>query len=133
MKIAICGSMKVFPQMKELGKSLNILGHNIFLPNNEGTKVDYAKLEFHEQVKLKSGFISNYLEVIKECDVIVVANFDQDNKPNYIGSNTFLEMACAFALGKEIYILQELPEQENKLEIAGMLPIVLSGKLYLAS
>jgi nucleoside 2-deoxyribosyltransferase len=129
MKIAICGSMKVFAQIKELGKSLNNLGHNIFLP----TKIDYAKIEFHEQVKLKSGFISNYLEIIKECDAIVVANFDQDNKPNYIGSNTFLEMACAFALGKEIYILQELPEQDNMLEIAGMLPIVLSGKLYLTS
>jgi nucleoside 2-deoxyribosyltransferase len=129
MKIAICGSMKVFAQMKELGKSLNALDHNVFMPNSEGTKVDYSKLPFEEQVRLKSGFIKSYLEKIKECDAIMIANFDQENKLNYIGSNTFVEMAFAFALGKKIYIWQELPEQENKLEIAGMLPVALGGKL----
>jgi hypothetical protein len=90
-------------------------------------------LEFNQQVKLKSGFISYYLNIIKECDAIVVANFDQENKPSYIGSNTFLEMACAFALSKKIFILQDLPEQDNKLEIAGMMPISINNDLAMIS
>jgi hypothetical protein len=129
MKIAICGSMKVYEQMEILGQDLTSLGNEIVLPNIEGTSVDYSSLDIDEQVKLKSGFVSNYLKTIRKSDAILVANFDQKNKPNYIGSNTFLEMACGFALGKRIYIWKELPEQENKLEIAGMLPIILKQDL----
>jgi len=48
---------------------------------------------------------------------------------NYIGANTFLEMAFAYILKKPIFILNNIPEQPNTVEIEGLKPILLNGNL----
>ncbi len=45
-----------------------------------------------------------------------------------LGGNVFLEMGFAYALGKNIFLLNEIPEQSNRVEIMGMQPIVINGK-----
>jgi hypothetical protein len=38
-----------------------------------------------------------------------------------------MEIVTAYVLGKKIYILNNIPEQANKLEIQAMKPVVLNG------
>jgi nucleoside 2-deoxyribosyltransferase len=129
MKITICGSMKVYSRILSLKTKLENLGNEVIVPAKEGLSIDYSLLSQSEQIRLKAGFIKKYLPIIKNCDLVLVANFDLESGKNYIGSNTFLEMAFAFALDIPIYILHSIPDQNNWLEIAGMSPICLESDL----
>jgi predicted RNA-binding protein with PUA domain len=62
-------------------------------------------------------------------DAVLILNYDKNNIPNYIGANTFLEMGVALYLGKKIFLLNEIPEVENKEEILGMKPVVINNNL----
>lgn len=130
-KITICGSMSFFPHMEKLQKALEEKGFIVFTPSPEGTGMDYAQLSTQEQVDMKKYFIDTHIAKIRESDAILLANYDKDEKKNYIGANTFLEMAFAYILEKKIFLLQDIPDQSNTVEIAGFHPIVLGGNLDL--
>ena len=49
--------------------------------------------------------------------------------PGYIGANTFLELGFAYLLEKPIYLLHQIPDQPNQVEIMGLGPIVLAGNV----
>jgi nucleoside 2-deoxyribosyltransferase len=73
--------------------------------------------------------IGEHLVKIQKSDCVLVVNEPLKGIAGYIGANTFLEMGFAYALGKTIYTLNELPEQPNSLEIKGLLSTVISGDL----
>ncbi len=129
MKITICGSIKFFNEIKDLKNKLELLDYNIFSPAEDGTEIDYQKLTFEEQINIKSKFIDEHLDKIKKSDAILVANYDKNGVRNYIGANTFLEMAFAYVLNKPIFLLNDIPSQDNGVEIRGMKPVVLRGNL----
>lgn len=121
--------MLFFREIEQLKKELEDMGYIVFTPSPEGTGIDYSKLSEQEQVEMKKHFIDAHIEKIKESDAILLANYDKKEMTNYIGANTFLEMAFAYILKKKIFILQDIPDQPNTVEIAGLLPIVLKGDL----
>lgn len=127
--ITICGSMKFFNEIKELKMNLEILGFEVLIPSEEGTEIDYTKLTKAEQLALKQNFIDQHIDKIKKSDAILLANYSKNNIKDYIGENTFLEMAFAYILEKPILILNNIPEQSNTVEIEGLKPIVLNGDL----
>ena len=126
-KITICGSMKFFDEMEVLKSSLEEKGYEVFAPIKEGTGVDYSQLTIKEQSNVKQRYIDHHLQKIKDSDAIIVANYDKNKIKNYIGANSFIEMAFAYAFKKDIYILNGIPDQPNTIEIRGMKPIVLDG------
>jgi len=68
--------------------------------------------------------------VIQNCDVVLVLNYDRNGVKNYIGGNTFLEMGFAYILNKPIYLLNPIPEiPYYKTEIIAMKPVVIEGNL----
>lgn len=53
-----------------------------------------------------------------------------DDKVNYIGPNTFLEMAIALDYGKKIFVLNPILDSDrNYEELISMSPIVINGSL----
>ncbi len=108
---------------------LESLGFEVLIPSEEGTEIDYTKLTKAEQSDLKQNFIDQHIDKIKKSDAILLANYPKNNVQNYIGANTFLEMAFAYILRKPIFILNNIPEQSNTVEIEGLKPIVLNGDL----
>lgn len=128
-KITICGSMKFFSGIEQLKKELEGLGYTVLIPIKGGKGTDYSKLPKKEQADMKQFFIDKHIEKIQQSDAILVANYTKDNKKDYIGANTFLEMACAYVLKKKIFILNSMPEQANTVEIAGLKPVLLKGNL----
>lgn len=121
--------MQFFAEIKQLKKELENLGFEVFTPNEEGVETDYSKLSKSEQAGIKQGFIDKHIEKIKGSDAVLLANYTKNEVENYIGANTFLEMAFAYILKKKIFILNNIPEQPNTVEIEGLKPITLNGNL----
>lgn len=126
MTIALCGSMRVIDEMIACSRKLNQWGIDTHLPTlNE--PVDYALLPASQRATTKAGLIRNHVEKIKASDAVLIFNQTLDDRVDYIGANSFLEMGFAFAFGKAIYILNDIPIQPNTDEIVGMLPTCLRG------
>jgi nucleoside 2-deoxyribosyltransferase len=126
-RITICGSMHFFDEMLALKAELESMGFGVFMPDREGLDIDYAKLSQKEQIDLKQTFIDRHIAHIHNSDAILVANYNKNGHENYIGANSFLEMGIAYALGKKIFLLNDIPEQSNSAEIRGLKPIPAMG------
>lgn len=129
MNITICGSISFFNQMLELKNELEQLRHHVETPDLEGLNTNHSELSEQEHDDLKRSFINAHLEKIRQSDAILIANYTKNGQENYIGANTFLEMGMAYALGKKIYILYDMPHQQNNTEMRGLLPTLLKSDL----
>lgn len=116
-KIVICGSMRFVDGMKEWKQKLEAEGYAVYVP----TLFDFHKvrdeegdLEKFEEIKRRES--KNHFEKVKGADILLILNYDKDGKKNYIGGNTFAEIAYAIALNLchgrriEIYTINPLPE-----------------------
>lgn len=121
--------MSFFSEIRSLKTELEDRGFKVYTPSEEGTEIDYSLLTKQQQVEIKRNFINKHIRKIKDSDAILLANFTKNEKANYIGANSFLEMAFAYILSKEIFILHSIPNQTNTLEIEGLNPIQLQGNL----
>lgn len=127
MKVTICGSMHHIEGMKRAEELLIGLGHEVEIPNPREGEVDYHSLSDAERASLKSTLIQEHLDKINESDAIFVYNEEKRGVAGYIGGNTLMEMAFAFAQGIEIFLLRPAPDLGYADEILGMLPIVIDG------
>lgn len=116
-KVVICGSMRYVDQIREWQQKLESQEYEVYGP----TLFDFHKvrdedgdLEKFEEIKRRETKI--HFEKVGLADILLVLNYDKDGKKNYIGGNTFAEIAYAVALnlchGKniEIYTINPLPE-----------------------
>lgn len=124
--IAVCGSMKVRERMLAIEQELVARGFAVLLPNMNETG-DYVAMEEPEQYEFKNRMILDHLKKIQDADAVLVVNERLKDIDGYIGANSFLEMGFALANGKKIFLLNDIPEQANKVEIGGMKPVVLGG------
>ena len=127
MKVTICGSMHHIEGMKRAEEILTQAGHEVEIPNPREGQVDYHSLSDAERASLKSTLIQEHLDKINESDAIFVYNEEKKGVAGYIGGNTLMEMAFAFAQGIEIFALRPAPDLSYTDEIVGMLPIVIDG------
>jgi nucleoside 2-deoxyribosyltransferase len=154
MKITICGSIAFYQEMEEIKESLELNGHEVFIPllSNEapaemggGKKIYFGKYVEdhggmdafpidHELWNLKAKAIRDHYDKIEWCDAIVVVNHEKRGIEGYIGGNTLIEMGVAFFLNKPIYILNPVSsELSYRQEIYGMKPIFLNGDVNIIS
>ena len=71
-------------------------------------------LERFEEIKRRETKL--HFEKVSGADMLLILNYDKNDKSNYIGGNTFAEIAYAVALNYchgrdiEIYTMNPLPE-----------------------
>lgn len=118
--------MKLKDKMFEIEQKLKDLGFNVLLPN-VGETNDYSTMTEADQYEFKNRMIIDHLDKIRQGDAVLIVNDKLKDTDNYIGANSFLEIGFAFSLGKKIFLLNNLPEQPNRVEIGGMLPVCLDG------
>jgi len=150
MKITICGSMVVYPEMQDIQKQLQAAGHEVRIPllDNE-LPVEFGggrTLAFGEYIEARGGTdafkagdpiwdfkavaINDHFGKVEWSDAILVVNHNKRGVEGYIGGNTLMEMALAFYLKKPIYMLNEVSsELLYKQEVMGMKPIILNGDI----
>ena len=131
MTITICGSLKFFKEMQELQKRLESFGHTVHLPIYvEG--IDYWSEDGVPKVQAKKlqDLMKKHMELIRQADAVLIANYTKGGAVNYIGGNTYLEMGIAHFFEKPIYLLNPAPDQAYiNDELQSMDLIVLNGDL----
>ncbi len=117
-RIVLCGSMKLKEKIFEVEEYLKNKGYEVVTPKEfrvEMTKGDAAKLHFDE--------ITN-----EKTDIVLAVNVTKNGIENYIGPNTFAEIAMAFYFNKKIYLLNDIYEPYRD-ELEGWNVISLKGNL----
>ena len=117
-RIVLCGSMKLKEKIFEVEEYLKNKGYEVVTPKEfrvEMTKGDAAKLHFDE--------ITN-----EKTDIVLAVNVTKNEIKNYIGPNTFAEIAMAFYFNKKIYLLNDIYEPYRD-ELEGWKAIALKGNL----
>lgn len=127
MKITICGSMQFEPEMAQAARELEDKGYLVDKPNVVEGHVYADNLDAN--ATLKRGFIDEHFAKIDTSDAILVINKDKNGIEHYIGGNTLIEIAHAYAQGLDIFLLNPVPEVGYADEIRGMHPILLNGNL----
>jgi len=131
MTITLCGSLKFMDEIEGIDKKLKALGHRTFLPIKT-PGIDYWDKNYHLMIEppKRFGLFGKHMKMIEQSDAILVANFPKGEIENYIGANTFIEMAFARYLGKKVFLLNPLPNQYYIAdELESMEPVVLDGNL----
>ncbi len=105
------------------------MGFIVHLPAEDETAIDDIALNKQELINMKQGYIDQHIDKIKASDAILIANYSLNDKEDYIGANTFLEMGFAYLLKTPIFILNSIPNQSNSIEIEGLKPLVLNCNL----
>lgn len=103
--IVICGSMSNYEKMIKCQQYLEDNDIPSIVPRKE--KVDISKLSIIEYNNFKRKVSSHHFKKIREKNVfgILVVNDDNNGIPNYIGANTFAEIAMAFCWNRKIFLL----------------------------
>jgi len=120
MKILLISNNKFLDKLPTV--KFNIKKHEVTLPTFQLGKVsDYSNQ--------KKQFLDKDINLLKTVDCLLVCNFDKGKSKNYIGPYSLILMGIAYALGRKIYLLYDIPSSKNKEEIEALGAIPLNGKL----
>ena len=117
-RIVLCGSRRFKDDIISLGEDLKNKGYEVVVPREflvPMPKKDHAMLHFSE--------IAN-----EKTDCILVVNEDKGDIKNYIGPNSFAEVAMAFYHGKKVFLKNDIYEPYQD-ELVGWEVIPLKGNL----
>ncbi len=108
-RIVICGSMSFYGEMLEIQDMLKENGILTIVPEAEDQFTAGLSEENYAAFKRRVSF--KYLKTIRapETVAILVVNRDKHGIADYIGPNTFAEIAVAYAQSKRIFVLQGIP------------------------
>ena len=98
--IVLCGSMKVKDKIIEVSKKLEEMGYNVLLPIEcmQGIDKIIASRAHMDRV------------VDSNNEIILIVNEPKNGIENYIGPNSFAEIAFGFYFKKRVYLLNDIYE-----------------------
>ena len=116
--IVLCGSMKVKDKIVEKAKELEKMGYNVLLPVECMQGLD----------KLIASRAHLDRVVDPNNKRILVINEPKNGIDNYIGANSFAEIAFGYYYNKKVYLLNDIYEP-YKDELVGWGVVPLKGDL----
>ncbi len=121
--------MTFIGKIKEISRALSATGISSYYPMEEERELLRSEIGDEAFSIHKGDYIRAHLLKIEKSDKVLVANYFKNGVAGYVGPNSLIELAFGYALGKELYLLNEPGEQNCKPEILGMRPTILNGKL----
>lgn len=122
MRIVISGSMKFYNKMVEYKELLSNMGHTVIIPPDD----DWENINKEEIEEYKRKASMEHFEQIanENTNAILVINETKNGKENYIGANSFAEIAIAFYFNKKIFLLNDMYESyRDELTAWGGVPL----------
>ena len=116
--IVLCGSMKVKEKIIEKAKELEGMGYNVLLP--------VECMEGLDKIIASRAHLDRVVDPNNE--IILVINEPKNGIENYIGANSFAEIAFGFYYKKRVYLLNDIYEP-YKDELVGWGVVPLKGDL----
>ena len=101
MKIVVSGSMLFYNAMIECAKVLEGYNFNVTLPQED------KDLFYKDEYKKEASRLHFCKIADPSTDSILVLNKRKNGIDNYIGANTFAEVALAFYFNKKIFLLND--------------------------
>lgn len=133
------------PQMLEVKKRLEALGHEVTLPPTHvpGPGGPITVAEYYQIRKeaaetgndekwiwdAKEAAMRLHLAKVADADLVLVVNEAKHGREGYVGANTLLEIGAAFQARTPTYLLHDLPQQDSTEELLGMRVGTLRGDL----
>ena len=114
--ICICGSMAFIDEMESIAIVLRKTGYAVATPVREELSTNWDSLSEAESLALKKNYIDGHLATIKQSDLVLLANYSKNDIAGYIGANSLMEAAFAYALGVPVAYLKPIGEQPCRLE-----------------
>jgi len=98
--------MVFIDKMREYSTMLSKNGFDVIIPEED----NWSNIAKHEINDYKRKVSKRHFDEITDSDThaILVLNETKSGVNNYIGANTFAEIAMAFYFGKKIYILHDI-------------------------
>ncbi len=118
--VAICGSMAFIDEMEQIARTLECLGCEALTPEREEHGRDWSSLSRPEMLALKKTYVDIHLDKIRRADAVLIANFRKHGIEGYVGPNTLMEAAFAYAQGIPVIFLHDPFHQVNGLECASI-------------
>lgn len=127
-RVVLCGSMGAYGDILNISSQLNKLQVPTVIPEAEDASILGLSADAFEQFKRRVSF--QYLRKIRDprTFAVLAINVDRHGIPDYIGPNTFAEIAVTFAQSKRIYLLQGMPDDYED-ELSAWRTVPLHGKL----
>lgn len=127
-RILVCGSMKLYDEMVECKMYLQKLGISVEIPKNEENLPEEISEQAFLEFKRKAS--NQYLKKIRDSstEAILVYNATKNGKDNYIGANTFVEIAMSVAWNRKVYLLNDIYEPYRD-ELLSWNVVCLNGRL----
>lgn len=116
--IVICGSVKVREQLYEVAEKLKTMGYNPLLP--------VECLQGLDKMIASRAHLDRVVDPKNE--IILIVNATKNNIDNYIGPNTFAEIAFGFFHNKKVFLLNDIYHPYDD-ELLGWKVICLKGEL----
>lgn len=134
MKLFIDCDNTFYNRIPMIKESLEELGHEVVLP------IDYEQpnlerelrfLDEQKYIEFKKGKLNQNRKIIRSVDGVLILNFDKGkgNDKNYINVTTFLGMYDTFKLKKDIYLWNNIPNNNFQDEIISFSPTVIDGDM----
>ncbi len=119
-RIVLCGSIKFKEKVIEIGQDLKNKGYEVVIPR-----------EFLVPMEKKEHSMLHFSEIANnKTDSILVINEDKGEIKNYIGPNSFAEIALGFYHNKKVFLKNDIYEPYSD-ELLGWEVIPLKGDLQL--
>ncbi len=112
-KIVFCGSMKIKDQIVALSEELTTRGYEVIIP-----------AEIREDMTKSDASRRHFDRIIKDADAVFVVNATAHDTENYIGPNSFAEIAFAFYFKKPIFLWHDIyAPYRDELEAWNAIPL----------
>ena len=105
-RIVISGSMQFLNEMKKYKRLIEKKGFTVILPEED----NWDKITPEQINNFKRIVSKRYFDIIADANTtaLLVVNSDKKGVKNYIGANTFAEIAIAFYFEKKLYLLNDI-------------------------
>jgi len=113
-------------------KQLEELGHEAIVPIDTHDCLATPELQDDLDWAINQNVDKDHFNKIADSDAVLILNYPKNNINGYIGGSSLMELAIARHLDKKIFILHELPDENDiryALEIKVMQPIILNGDI----
>ena len=132
----IIGSMTFAKEMRTTKGELENLGHTVSLPVDVELHIENETLADDLEADYKhvteNDILRKCFKLVSESEAVLVLNHPKNDTEGYIGTSALMEVGIAYHLGKNIFLLNEVPSFDNcrwAHEIAMIQPTVISGDL----
>ncbi|WP_420628771.1 hypothetical protein [Candidatus Leptofilum sp.] len=127
--LAICGSMQFIDEMEAVAAELIASGWTVHTPQRAEADFRWDSLTAQERLQVKKAYIDDHLEKIRQATAVLIANYPKNGINGYIGANSLMEAAFAYALGLPVYFLFPIGEQSCQLEAESIASGVWNGRI----